>query len=333
MVDFVKRRRLYYLISVLVILGGIAAMIISTQTYRERSIVRLSIDFVGGALFQLEFEPVAGQTPGTLTGTAIQQAFTAAGLTDVTAQRVGIGETYRWQVRANFGDDSAEQIEAIAQNLTALGNSLNLTFDAQRFRENFSEVSPVVGAEVTNAAIVATIVASALVLFWIALAFRKLKHSFRYGVTALVAMVHDVLIMLGTMSVMGLIAGWEADALFLTAVLTVVGYSVQDTIVVFDRIRENDVRYRGEPYELVVNRSLLETIQRSLMTQIAVGFVLVALLLLTSGSIQQFVGILLVGLLSGSYSSIFIAVPLLVSWENGEIPFVNRAAKQRAATA
>ncbi len=333
MVDFVKRRRLYYLLSMLVILGGIVAMVISTQTYRERSIVRLSIDFVGGALFQLQFEPVEGQTPGTLTGSAIQQAFTAAGLTDVTAQRVGIGETYRWQVRANFGDDSAEQIEAIAQNLTALGSSLNLTFDAQHFRENFSEVSPVVGSEVTNAALVATIVASALVLFWIALAFRKLKHSLRYGVTALVAMVHDVLIMLGAMSIMGLIAGWEADALFLTAVLTVVGYSVQDTIVVFDRIRENDVRHRGEPYELIVNRSLLEIIQRSLMTQIAVGFVLVALLILASGSIQQFVGILLVGLLSGSYSSIFIAVPLLVSWENGEIPLVNRAAKRRAAAA
>jgi preprotein translocase SecF subunit len=333
MVDFVKRRRLYYLISTVLILIGIAAMVISTQTYRERSIIRLSIDFIGGALFQLQFEPVAGQTPGTLTGTAIQQAFTAAGLSDVTAQRVGIGETYRWQVRANFGDDSAEQIEAIAQNLTALANSLNLTFDAQHFRENFSEVSPVIGSEVTNAALVATAVASALVLFWIALAFRKLQHSFRYGMTALIAMVHDVLIMLGAMSIMGLIAGWEADALFVTALLTVIGYSVQDTIVVFDRIRENDVRHRGEPYELIVNRSLLEIIQRSLMTQIAVGFVLVALLILTSGSIQQFVGILLVGLLSGSYSSIFIAVPLLVSWENGEIPFVNRAAKRRAATA
>lgn len=333
MVDFVKRRRLYYLISTVLILIGIAAMVISTQTYRERSIIRLSIDFIGGALFQLQFEPIAGQTPGTLTGTAIQQAFTAAGLSDVTAQRVGIGETYRWQVRANFGDDSAEQIEAIAQNLTALASSLNLTFDAQHFRENFSEVSPIVGSEVTNAAIVATLVASALVLFWIALAFRKLKHSFRYGMTALIAMVHDVLIMLGAMSIMGLIAGWEADALFVTALLTVIGYSVQDTIVVFDRIRENDVRHRGEPYELIVNRSLLEIIQRSLMTQIAVGFVLVALLILTSGSIQQFVGILLVGLLSGSYSSIFIAVPLLVSWENGEIPFVNRAAKRRVATA
>lgn len=332
MVNFVKRRRLYYLISILVILGGIAAMVISTQTYRERSIIRLSIDFIGGALFQLEFAPVQGLTPGSLTGGAIQNAFVAAGLSDVTAQRVGIGETYTWQVRANFGDDSAEQINAIAENLTQLGAELNLTFDAQRFRENFSEVSPIVGNEVTNAALVATLVASGLVLFWIAVAFRKLKHSFRYGVTALVAMVHDVLVMLGAMSIMGLVAGWEADALFLTAVLTVVGYSVQDTIVVFDRIRENDVRHRGEPYELIVNRSLLETIQRSLMTQIAVGFVLVALLILTTSSIQQFVGILLVGLLSGSYSSIFIAVPLLVSWENGEIPFVNQA-NRRAATA
>ena len=120
---------------------------------------------------------------------------------------------------------------------------------------------------------------------------------------------------------MGLVVGWQADALFLTGLLTVVGYSVQDTIVVFDRIRENETRHRGEPYEMIVNRSVTETVQRSLMTQIAVVFVLLALFLAGGGPIHEFVGVLAIGLVSGSYSSLFIAVPLLVSWEKNEFPF------------
>jgi len=134
-------------------------------------------------------------------------------------------------------------------------------------------------------------------------------------------MIHDVLVTMGVMSILGIFFGWEVDALFLTAVLTVVGYSVQDSIVVFDRIRENQPKYRGEPYETVVNRSVLETIHRSLATQLNAIFVMVAILLFGGQTIRQFIAILLIGLLSGTYSSIFTAVPLLVSWEKGELPF------------
>jgi len=124
--------------------------------------------------------------------------------------------------------------------------------------------------------------------------------------------------------------GWEADALFLTAILTVIGFSVQDTIVVFDRIRENIPRRRGEPYETIVNRSLLETIHRSLATQLNAIFVLVALLLFGGATMKQFVAVLLVGLLSGTYSSIFNAVPLLVVWETGKMRGTPRKAKAKA---
>jgi preprotein translocase subunit SecF len=137
-------------------------------------------------------------------------------------------------------------------------------------------------------------------------------------------MIHDILIMIGIMSIMGLLAGWEADALFLTGLLTVVGYSVQDTIVVFDRIRENAARHRGEPYEMIINRSIMETIQRSLSMQLVVAFVLVSLFLIGGASIHQLVGILLIGLLSGTYSSTFVAIPLLVAWDEGQLPFINR---------
>jgi preprotein translocase SecF subunit len=136
-------------------------------------------------------------------------------------------------------------------------------------------------------------------------------------------MIHDVLVVSAAMSLAGLLFGWEVDALFLTALLTVVGFSVQDTIVLFDRIRENIPKYLGEPYETIVNRSILETIHRSLATQLNALFIMVAILLFGGDTIKQFIAILFVGLLTGTYSSIFTAVPLLVAWEKGEIPFVN----------
>jgi preprotein translocase SecF subunit len=142
-------------------------------------------------------------------------------------------------------------------------------------------------------------------------------------------MFHDILVTMGVMAILGILFGWEADALFLTAVLTVVGYSVQDTIVVFDRIRENIPKYRGEQFDVIVNRSVLETVHRSLATQLNAVFVMVAILLFGGETIRQFIGIMLIGLMSGTYSSIFNAVPMLVAWEKGEIPFVNREAKRR----
>ena len=118
--------------------------------------------------------------------------------------------------------------------------------------------------------------------------------------------------------------GWEVDALFLTAVLTVAGFSLQDTIVMFDRIRENIGKRPLERYELIVNRSVLETMHRSFVTQLNAMFVMVAILLFGGVSIKPFIAVLFIGMLSGTYSSIFTAVPVLVSWEKGELPFVKK---------
>ncbi|MFN8563042.1 MAG: protein translocase subunit SecF, partial [Anaerolineae bacterium] len=186
------------------------------------------------------------------------------------------------------------------------------------------QVSATVGREVTQSAFLAVVVAAVVVTGFIVLAFRQVPNAFRYGVCAILAMIHDILVVCGVMSLAGLVLGWEVDALFLTAVLTVVGFSVQDTIVLFDRIRENIPKHLGEPYEVIVNRSILETIHRSLATQLNAFFIMVAIMLFGGESIKQFIGILFIGLVTGTYSSIFIAVPLLVSWEKGEIPFVNR---------
>ncbi len=174
----------------------------------------------------------------------------------------------------------------------------------------------------TRAALLAIGMACVVVIGFIVVAFRSVPNAFRYGVCAVVAMLHDVMVVAMAMSLMGLIAGWEVDALFLTAVLTIVGFSVQDTIVMFDRIRENIPKHLGEPYEIIVNRSVWETLHRSLGTQLSTFFVIIAILLFGGETIRQFIAILFIGLLSGAYSSLFTAVPLLVAWEKGEIPFV-----------
>jgi preprotein translocase SecF subunit len=144
-------------------------------------------------------------------------------------------------------------------------------------------------------------------------------HPFRFGICAIIAMIHDILVTTGLFAIAGLVLGWEADALFLTALLTVIGFSVQDTIVVFDRIRENTPKRRGEPFETIVNRSLLETIHRSLATQLNAIFIMVAILFFGGATIKQFIATMLVGLISGTYSSLFNAVPLLVVWEQGDL--------------
>jgi preprotein translocase SecF subunit len=330
MINFVKYRKWYYLFSGVMLTIGIIAMVISTRTYPEHSIVRLGVDFVGGSIFEARFKPLEGKTPGEISGNALQDVFAQAGLHDISVQRLGLTDTYQWQVRTSFGDTDPELVQKLVKGLDALASEANLSFDSEYLVNNRSTVSAAIGNEVTNAALVATFAASLLVLAWIAFAFRQVKNAFRYGICAVISMFHDALVMLGLMSILGLAVGWEANSLFLTAFLTVIGYSVQDTIVTFDRIRENDVRHRGEPFELIVSRSLMETIQRSMMTQIAVAFVLLSLFLIGGGAIHQFVGVLVIGLISGTYSSLCIAVPLLISWERGEIPFVNRKARQTA---
>ncbi|MFW5691863.1 MAG: protein translocase subunit SecF [Chloroflexota bacterium] len=236
-------------------------------------------------------------------------------------------EPYRWSVRGGFEDQATN--DAILASLEELA-------ELDRSSLRISTVSETVGQEVTRAAFVAVALAAVVITGFIIIAFRQIPNAVRYGMCAIAAMVHDVMVVMGAMSLMGLIAGWEIDALFLTAVLTVVGFSVQDSIVVFDRIRENIPKHIGEPYETIVNRSIWETVHRSLATQLNAFFIMIAILLFGGETIKQFIAILFIGLLSGTYSSIFIAVPLLVSWEKGEIPFlkgdemISRAAGEAA---
>lgn len=308
MFSLVEKRRLYFLFSGIVLLAGMGLILFTWAT--NGTLFRLSNDFVGGSLYEFAFI-----TEGTVNESSIRDVFIAAGENDATVQRLGQPEARRWSVRTGFV--VAETNETILAGLRALA-----PLDAASLR--IEQVSASVGQEVAQSAFLAVLAAAVVITGFIVIAFRQVPDAFRYGVCAIAAMLHDVLVVCGFVSLMGILAGWEIDALFLTALLTVVGFSVQDTIVLFDRIRENIPTYLGEPYETIINRSILETIHRSLATQLNAFFIMIAILLFGGDSIKQFIATLFVGLISGTYSSIFIAVPLLVAWEKGELPLISR---------
>jgi preprotein translocase subunit SecF len=183
--------------------------------------------------------------------------------------------------------------------------------DAQR---SLTTVGPVISGELTQQAIVLVLIGSLGILAWMTLRFR----DFRFGMTALAALVHDVIVVVGIFAILGTFFKVQVDELFITAMLTIIGFSVHDTIVVYDRIRENRARHAGENFTAIVNHSILQTLARSINTSLTVIFTLTALLLFAGSSIQTFILALLIGITSGTYSSIFNAAPLLTLWEEWE---------------
>ena len=315
MFKIVEKRRWFFLLSATVIVPGLVIMLFSTIS--TGAPFRLSIDFLGGSIYELKFEDAGSSEDG------IRQVFTSIGDDNIIIQQLGAVEDYRWSVRAGFHDASVTN-----EILNRLGGLSPI--DRNSFR--VETVSATIGQEVTRSALAAVAVGTLVITGFIVIAFRQVPNAIRYGVCAIAAMIHDILVVMGVMSLLGLLLGWEIDALFLTAVLTVVGFSVQDSIVVFDRIRENIPKHLGEPYETIVNRSIWETIHRSLATQLNAFFIMIAILLFGGETVKQFIAILFIGLLSGTYSSIFTAVPLLVAWEKGELPFLGNKLKNGSAT-
>jgi preprotein translocase subunit SecF len=312
MFRLVEKRRWYFLLSALVIVPGIIAMIYSLATMGTP--FKLAIDFTGGSLWQMAFQqPVQ---PAEL-----RQVFVDQGFSDPAVTTLG-QENNTLQVRVKPLDETekAQLTEAIKAKFGDFNELL------------YSSVGPAIGREVTQAAFLAILAGSIAILGFMVFAFRKIPNAFRYGSCAIIAMIHDLLLTMGVFSILSLAFGWEADALFLTALLTVISFSMQDTIVVFDRIRENSPKYRGEAFSTIANRSLMETLHRSLATQLNAIFVMVAIILFGGATIRQFISIMLIGLISGTYSSIFNAVPLLVGWtERDLLGTKRRAAAQPAA--
>ena len=192
--------------------------------------------------------------------------------------------------------------------------ALQAKFGPIQEQAKLSSIGAVVSSDLINQAVLLILVGSLGILAWITIRFRDVK----FGVTALVALLHDVIVVVGIFAILGTLFGVKIDGLFVTAMLTVIGFSVHDTIVVFDRIRENRARHAGEPFSEIVNHSILQTFGRSITTSFTVVLTLTTLLLFGGSATQEFVLALLIGIISGTYSSIFNAAPLLVVWQGWE---------------
>ncbi|MDL1911965.1 protein translocase subunit SecF [Chloroflexi bacterium CFX6] len=290
--NILGKRYLFFGLSLLFIIPGLVILFAGG--------VPLSIDFTGGSLLEVKFE---NQTPET---SQIYAVYDEAGIKDVQVQTSDAGS---YIIRSQFLQN--EDRDAV---LAALNDNIG---QAEVVR--FDSVGPSIGRQVTSRGALAVTISSLLVVLFIAWSFRGVTHAFRYGVCAILAMIHDVAIIFSFTAIGSLLWGWEIDSLFLTALLTVIGFSMQDTIVVFDRIRENSNIFRRLDFETLVNHSIVQTLQRSINTQLmTVEFLLLALAMFGGITLREFASILLIGLSSGTYSSIFIAAPILVLWENRE---------------
>ena len=294
MINILSRRYLFFALSLLVITPGLVVMAIWK--------LPLAIDFTGGSLLEVSFD--SGITPQPAE---VVDLYSQLGVDDIQVQTTSQGTIL---ARSSFLDSSAQ-----AQVVSSMEERFSQPVTVLRF----DSVGPTIGQEVTSRAALAVSAAAAAVIIYMTFAFRGVQNAFRYGICAIIAMIHDVAIVISLGAIGGKLLGWQIDSLFLTALLTVIGFSVQDKIVVFDRVRENATIFRRLPFETLVNHSIIQTLQRSINTQLmTVEFMLLALALFGGVTLREFALILLVGLFSGTYSSIFIAAPILVVWEKRE---------------
>jgi preprotein translocase subunit SecF len=294
MINILGKRYWFFALSLLVIVPGMIVLALYG--------LPLSIDFTGGTLLEVSF--ASGNLPQPAD---VVTLYNDIGITDASAQTTGENTLV---VRSTVLPD-----EQRATVVSALEERFNDPVTVLRF----DSVGPTVGREVASRAAMAVGVAALIVILYMTFAFRGVPNAIRYGICAIIAMLHDVLIVISLAAIGGRFFGWQVDSLFLTALLTVIGFSVQDKIVVFDRVRENSNIYRKLDFETLVNHSIVQTLQRSINTQLmTVEFMLLALALFGGVTLREFAVILLVGLFSGTYSSIFIAAPVLVIWQKKE---------------
>jgi preprotein translocase subunit SecF len=302
MLDLVGKRYIWFAISLLLIVPGFIFLVMPGGGLRP------SIDFAGGTLWEFAI-PNRTESIGT---SDISTIFQQQGVNNAIAQVSAPNE--RQQVVVTVRSPEVKAEDPRKQNVT---KAMIAAFPETQLTR-FETVGATVSRESTQQAVLAVLAASLAIMAYLTFAFREAPNPFRYGACAIIAMLHDVLLVVGMAALLGYFINLEVDALFLTALLTVISFSVHDTIVVFDRVRENmKFRRTGQPFEEIVNVSIVQTLSRSINTQLTTFLTLMALLLFGGKTIEHFVLILLIGLLSGTYSSIFNAAQLLVVWENG----------------
>jgi len=290
MFNIVGKRFWFFLITGLVIL----LCIISLATFG----LKPGIEFSSGAIVTMSFEQEVDQDD-------LKQELVSLGYDNALIQRTGEGD-FLIRTHELTGEDKTSLEDALADKFGNLSET------------EFNSVSPMIASETTQNAAIAVAVAAVGILLYITWAFRRMPKPFHYGTCAIIALLHDALVALGVFSILGGILGWEINLMFITGVLAVIGYSVNNTVVVFDRIRENLSEGVSSDFEVIVNNSLVETLSRSLNTSLTTLFVVLALLLFVGASIQNFAVVLLIGIIAGTFSSLCIAPQLLVVWEKGE---------------
>jgi preprotein translocase subunit SecF len=290
-IDIVGKRKWYFIFSALIMVPGLVFLLLGG--------LKLGIDFTGGTIWEVQF----GRAISPLE---VRDTLAANGL-----------EAQVQTAEGNIALIRTRELQEGSPEKTRLEGALRATYGD--FTElQLQSVGPTVGTAISQRAIFAVALTSVGILLYMAYAFRQAPHPFRYGVCAILAMIHDVIIVVGVFAILGYFLDVEIDALFVTALLTVIGFSVHDTIVVFDRIRENVARRAGVDFSDIVNYSIIQTIVRSVNTSLTVVFTLLALYLFGGETIKNFILALLIGIISGTYSSIFNASLLLVVWDRGE---------------
>jgi len=332
MLDLVSKRNWFYLVSFLLVIPGVISLMIPPR-------LRPGIEFTSGTTFSFRY---AQDT----TTSQVKSLLSSLGHPEARVQTTGPNQ---FLVQTTEIEGSVTT-PPVGPALPSARDTIELAMSKQhggfldthgnpttQFTE-FSSVSAAVSKQIGRNAAIAVLWASLAITLYITWSFRNVPNSLRYGVSAVVALLHDVLLVVGVFSILGKVLDVQVDTFFITGVLTVVGFSVHDSIVVFDRIRENVERGLIRSFPEAVNHSLLQTMGRSFNTSLTLIFSILALLLLGGGSIRTFLLVLLIGVSTGTYSSVFIASMFLITWQQGDIPrlwrrITGRPAKQIGAQA
>ena len=296
--DFVGKRHWFFLVSFVVVVASVASLVVPGG-------LNTGLEFRGGSSMTLEFAEQVQQED-------IRAELSRLGHPEAVIQQLDDRSYFlRTRLLEESEGGGASERERIVGGLEAgLGTSVESS--------DLFSVSPSIASETVRNAIIIVVIASVAIMVYITWAFRRVPSPFRYGLSAIIALIHDVVVVLGVYSILGRIFGFEVDALFIAGILTVIGYSVNDTIVVFDRIRENIIRGIGRDLGSAINVSIQDTLGRSFNTSLTLMFAILALLLFGGPTIRDFLVVLLIGVIVGTYSSIWIASQALLSWESGD---------------
>jgi preprotein translocase subunit SecF len=352
--DIVGKRRWYFLFSALITIPGLFFIFAGG--------LKPSVDFTGGTVWQVRYadDPTPAEVQTALAELGHPEAtvrLLSDGYLEIRTEPIGLlppqtplpsisvapsptGASADTSPSATPSptapSPTPEPSPAVSPSLAPIPQNTDFARIEAQLEDRFGEaeggrprsvttVGPLIGSELIRSSIILIAVGELFILVYL-----WIRFGLRFGTAAIVALLHDVIVVVGIFAILGFFFGVEFDALFVTALLTIIGFSVHDTIVVFDRIRENRIRHAGEPFGAIVNHSILQTIARSIITSLTVAITLSALLLLGPISIRTFTLALLLGVVSGTYSSIFNASQLLVAWYEWD---ANRKARQGAARA